>query len=1329
MVMLSPELVQLFKHPPRAFGPTPLWWWSGARVTRQRLEWQMRRFARGGIHNLVVINLAPAGPIFEAQADDPAWFSEEWWARFVDTCEVARELDLKIWFYDQIGFSGANIQGAITHRHPSAAGRSIRSRWTTPSAGRQPLAIGETLIGAYTESGERLSVRAGRVVDAPTARDLRLVTSVPSAFDYLDQQAVSLLIDAVHREYDRRVPDFLGTTIAGSFQDELPGTNSWTPRFADEFLARRGYDLLDHLPALWVPGDDGDAKVRGDYYAVRAELTEEALFRPLGEWHQERGMLIGCDQSNPARAGYPTQSTQIYTDYFRTHRWYGAAGSDHEGDAKVHSSMAHLYDHERVWIEAFHSSGWGATLEDTYDWLLPFLRSGANLYNPHASYFGTAAGWFEWAPPSTDWRQPYWRQYPAFSRAIARIASIMSWGDYSADVAVLYPTATAQATLTLDLPVDHFGSGTIGGDFAEADRAQNDWLDLCGRNNWFETRLGALDSAGISFDVIDDDSLRREPVRDAVITVGGLRYRAVILPSLAVLEEATARQLSALLDQGGRVLAVGAEPRFAAGRAGDDSAVRRLREHPRLEHYLDAGSACAALADLAGHARSDLPLLVRRRGEHAVALVTAAFPNATAHPLRTNGSWLWHDYDFDPARYAAERIVTVEAVVGEAEMWDPATGERRAVAVQIHDGTSRITVPLGGAPAVLLVWREGEGDDPDPSSDRSVAAVGSDRDHSDRVDVSTGWTGELVPTMDNTWADLAPPVGSDLDRLSVWSMQWREDDGDWQTAKATYGNRLAVHEPVAAGSLRPLSPEEVRAVMTGSLPLAPADWPRRLYSSSRGIAKPGHGALGNKGRVPEEFVQVRAPAEGEIAIVRGIVETDHTGRLELIVAAGAAKRVWWNGHELSVDDGYLAVASVRLDRPVNVLEYHLGTSENGLPNASPSTEPTLSSYFALARPGTFGARPTFMKVGPGLVPDGCVTYRNDINVTSTATRATLIVGAASGLTVSLDGALITRQEKVEYYESLWGATPAFFSHDVTGLMTPGVHTVQIIADSSDARDVVYADLVVRGEDEVCVLTSGAGWRVETAGRPGATLEHRGHWGELASAHAANRSHPLAAADWLNGSVVVGEPTLAVRVSDRLTPAVQCYRITLPAGTVQASLPIALSAVATLEGVPVPLDAGSVTFADPLPEPATLEIATEATTFLRGGSAWAGPCLVTAVAAPITLGDWSSIGLRSWSGGVTYRRTVTIADGVEAAILDLGRVRGSVELRVDGQLVGERFCVPYRFELPGARGEVEVAVTVYNTLAPFLDESTPTAWTFPSQHVSGLFGPVLLITRG
>src|SRR5690606_61264 len=134
-----------------------------------------------------------------------------------------------------------------------------------------------------------------------------------TAFDYLAPDAVALLLDLVHGEYERRVPERLGTVIPGSFQDEAPAANAWTPRFAEEFRERRGYDLLDHLPALFRGTSAEEKKVRGDAFAVRSALVEEAFFRPIGRWHADRGMLIGADQSNPARAGYPTQGTQLYT--------------------------------------------------------------------------------------------------------------------------------------------------------------------------------------------------------------------------------------------------------------------------------------------------------------------------------------------------------------------------------------------------------------------------------------------------------------------------------------------------------------------------------------------------------------------------------------------------------------------------------------------------------------------------------------------------------------------------------------------------------------------------------------------------------------------------------------------------------------------------------------------------------------------------------------------------------------------------------------------------------------------------------------------------------
>ncbi|BCW44865.1 glycosyl hydrolase [Arthrobacter sp. StoSoilB5] len=1318
--MTSSALRQLFSDPPRTYGPTPLWWWSGGEVTRERLEWQMRRFAEGGIHNLVVINLAPAGPIVDAQTDDPVWFSEKWWDRFILTCELALELDMKIWFYDQIGFSGANVQGTITHRHPEDTGRTLRSRWTGVREGHVDVAAVEELIGAYGRSGERLDVGAEGQVTAKDGTSVRIVVAVPTAFDYLNQTAVGHLIDLIHGEFERRVPQFLGNVIAGSFQDELPATNAWTPSFPEEFRSRKGYDLLDYLPALFETGGDQNAKVRGDYYAVRGELTEEALFKPLGTWHSERGMMLGADQSNPARAGNPTQATQLYTDYFRTHRWYSAVGSDHEGDAKIHSSMAHLYGHERVWMESFHSSGWGATLEDTYDWLLPMLRSGANLYNPHASYFGTAAGWFEWAPPSTDWRQPYWKQYPAFSRAVARIASIMSWGTYCAEVAVLHPTATAQAALTLDARIDHYGNGQLSEEFTDANRAQEEYLALCGVNNWFTTRLGALDSSGISFDVIDDDSLQRSSAENGGLSVASQHYQAVIVPSAVVLEEETARRLNDLLHAGGRVLLTGSEPRLAAGFNGDDEAVTALCKNPRIERHPDPASAVGALAGLKGYATSEVPLLVRRDGSDAVALVTAAFPNASTHPLRTyDAPRLWEDYDFDPSRYARTRTVTINGTVTTAEVWNPATGESSAVPVQVLDSTSRIEVPLCGAPAVILTWSEG---------DEPCTADLEGPPESRTFDVGEGWTGTLVPTMANDWGDFAEPASSSVDDLQLWKMQWSQDGGTtWSPAKVTYGNRVTSFGAVpTADAPEPLAESAVDAVLAGEVELAGPGWDVHEYSASRGLENPGPSTLGNKGLVTEEFIRVASPGPGEIARIRTIVRVPQLGPAELVLGAGAAKRAWWNGREVGTDSGrYLFKAPVEVARELNVLEYELGQDENIHGPALLSGAPPLGSFFTLTAPGTFGSRPEFMSVPPALEPNGRVSYRGRIKLPSQARHATLVVGAATGASVLVDGKTFARQEKVEYYESDWGANPMFFSHDVTALMTAGEHSIEIVADGTDARDVVYVDLAAHhGEKEVSTLVSGSGWTAQTGGVVGATVEHRGHWSELLSAHAARRPHPLPFADWLNGAPDDGEPVIPSQATTDMTPRPQLFRIPMPAGTASAFLPLALPAVAEINGADVKITSGRVSFDPPLQRAADLFITTSPTALLRGGSAWTGPVVADVTPISLAFGDLRNLGLGAWSGGLSYRRIIDVGTQIPA-ILDLGRVRGSVEVTVNDSVVGQAFCAPFRFDLGVLDGPADVTVTVYNTLAHFLEESTPTSWVFPSQRASGIFGPVTL----
>ena len=356
---------------------------------------------------------------------------------------------------------------------------------------------------AVTRDGEL--VRA--VLDGGVARfrgggRLMLFHVVERGFDYFSAAACRRLFAMVHGRFEQRVGHLFGSVIAGSFQDELPNMPTWSPDFAERFIAETGYDPLPHLAALWEDLGEQGARFRGDYHRVRGALAERSFFRPLHEWHERHGLLCGVDQQIGAREGEPVASSEIYGDYVRTHRWFSAPGSDHHGDAKLHSSIAHHYDRPRVWIESFHTSGWGGTLEETFDWLLPWIGAGANLYNPHATYYSTRAGWWEWAPPATDWRQPYWRHYEPFARAVARLCSALTWGHHACEVGVLFPAATARAALRLD------GTG-------EAGRcAEALYLDVVGRMRWFDPRPGALNRLARDFDVLDDDSVAAASVRD-----------------------------------------------------------------------------------------------------------------------------------------------------------------------------------------------------------------------------------------------------------------------------------------------------------------------------------------------------------------------------------------------------------------------------------------------------------------------------------------------------------------------------------------------------------------------------------------------------------------------------------------------------------------------------------------------------------------------------------------------------------------------------------------------------------------------------------------------
>ncbi|MGI5282095.1 hypothetical protein ACQEVF_02080 [Nonomuraea polychroma] len=1180
------DVFGVFRDPPRAYSPAAIWWWSGEPLRRDRLRWQLERLVAGGVRNLVVLNLAPSGPAFGADADDPPFLSEAWWELFDGVCADAYELGAYLWFYDQIGFSGADLQARLVQERPEFAGQ-----WLGPD-------------GSVTLRG----------------------------FDYLSREACSVLLDRVHGEFERRVGHWFGRVIAGSFQDELPTLPTWSAGFAEEYRARRGAEF-----SLAEP--DWHA-----YQRTRAELAEEAFFRPLSEWHERHGLLNGCDQQDPARGGHPVEGVALYADYARTHRWFGAPGSDHHGDARLHASLAHLYGRPRVWIEAFHSSGWGGTLEETFDWLLPWLRAGGTLYNPHAVYYTTRRGWWEWAPPSTDWRQPYWRHHRVFADAVTRLCAALSLGRHSCDIAVLLPTATAQSGTPLDgtphplvpsahdpaasrpgdadvgdglgvtsQPVAKEDSAAGSGRAAAAGRAQEVYRAIVGDMAWFATEPGVLDRLRLDADVIDEDSVRRATVEGGRMAVADEAYRAVVMPAVTVLDADVAARLGEFAANGGLLVAVGAIP----------DALRPHADAGRVRVVADAAGLGDALATLPRRVEAPVPALVREADGSTLVFLTAAFPMAStigvARPEQRGVELGWLDatIGFDPARYARDMRVTIRGVSGTPLLARPFAGGDPVPLPHTRDGdTVEVVVPFDDGPAALLVF---DGSDTAPAS-RDAYPV--------EVDLGDEWDVELVPTLDDTWSDFGGGTG-----VERWTLRTQAGE----PVHVTFGPR-------------------------GEQCVGDGPWTPSVWSLSRGLHKdPVHRqTLGPKGRVPVEFLAFGpVPAGGE-ARFRSVLTVPPGAPAWLAIGSGAAKTLWLDGVERPLSDaGYAAVTLSPLAPGEHLMELLL----------VPDEEHDLRAYACLVADPADAACPEWIAGTP-----------LETSVTVPAGESPVLqVASTAFCRVLVNGEEVGRQGGFDPYAE--ADIPRVRRYDVSHLLRPGGNTISIESDGW-----VLAD---------GLAVSGPGW----APRP--RVRRRQH-DDPAALWLRPRPHPLPEADWLHGRAPALPATFAVPGA---RPRVERFLLDPPPGTTGVEVDAAVPVEVSRDG---------------------RELRVTTVPGAQSGAAFTGPVRFTCGPGRMRLGDWEERGLAGYSGGVRYR--VTVAAQAGPGVIDLGRVRGTAEVAVNGRPCGIRVCSPYAFDVELDDGDNVVEILVLGTLAPYLDEVSPTHFVFAGQRRTGLFGPVRLRTK-
>ncbi|HEX6444353.1 MAG TPA: hypothetical protein VF053_04625 [Streptosporangiales bacterium] len=1244
------SLLARFVEPGKEFGPLPLWWWSGAKVTRDRLRWQMERLTAQGVHQAVVMCLAPTGPLYGSLADDPPFLSPEWVELLDAACADAEELGFTLWMYDQIGFSGANFQGRLTAEHPEFAGLALF-----------------------------------RDVDG-------VVRHRVSGFDYFGTEACAALLDQVHGELERQVGHRFGRSIGGFFQDELPAMPSWGHDFAETFADRYGYEIEPRLELLFTGSDDEAARVRRDYHEHRAALARRAFFDPLDAWFAKHDMICGFDQRSPAREGDPVGGVEIYGDYLATHKGFGAPGSDHWGDPKVHSSLAHAYGRPRTWIEAFHSSGWGGTLEETYDWLAPFLRRGATLYDPHAVYYSTVGGWWEWAPPSTCWRQPYWPSYHVFANAVARLCSVLTAGTHVCDTVLLSPTATAQAYTTLD------------GAQPEADRASRCYHELNGVSAWYAEQRGVLETNGVDHDTLDEATLARASVEGDTLRVADETYRTVVVPDAHVLHVAAARVLARFAESGGRVVCVGSPPAlFLGGDPADAAAFTDAVARGDIIVVPAPEDLPDALAHGPVHVTADAPFLLRRNGDAYVLMLTAHDDaTGTAAPIMDFGSraldveaFSWQDYwgrlhdtgyRFRPTGGRTAHVRVDGLPSARAQRWAPGTGERVDVPVARHDDGSLIfDVPFADGPIALVVLGEAL---PPATAEPLGDVVGA-------VAVDGPWRGLATSALDNSHGDLAAAARDGVLPIEVWRFEHSADGRDWRPVTASYGPFAEVRDP--DGDLRT------------------AEW-----SLSRGIRDdPLHqDTLGPKGYVPEEFLDWRhVPAGGRVAARCGVTLPD-SGDLHVVVGADADRRVVLDGVELPVEGaGYQSVSRVprELTGRTVVLEIELTAERDG---------PVRASFAVVTDPDAY-RRPEWLTGGT------CGHEGREVDFSTTFSLAEL--PADTGIQAASDGACRILVNGVEVGRQ--GDFSPYPGHrevrvhryEVGERLRVGDNVIVLRAvDATTQPTAVALDAPGLG------LRTDAHWQASVGGVTGPPTLRRRNPRDPRFICARPRPHPLPGAGWLepdrpSGGVVGVVPDIAPG-GERT----EWLRFPAPLGTVALQVPTSLDATVVVGDREQPLEAGRATFAEPLPAGTQVMLRFRAVDGRRGGALLDAGVAVEVAETGTRLVPWEELGLRALGGELRYRTTVRITPPEGArTVLDLGDVRGTADVVVNGTLVDRLVWAPWRTEVSGTLrpGDNEIEVVVRGTLAGYLDDASPTAAVAKGQVRTGLFGPVRLVHHG
>ncbi|MHC4401688.1 MAG: glycosylhydrolase-like jelly roll fold domain-containing protein, partial [Planctomycetota bacterium] len=1003
----------------------------------------------------------------------------------------------------------------------------------------------------------------------------------------------------------------------------------------------------------------------------------------------------------------------------------------------------------RVWSEAFHSSGWGRTTDQTLSWLSANYAFGANLYDEHGLYYSIRASTWEHAAPDPHWRQPYWRYYDVLSDWVARMSYLMGQGTHVADVAVHYPVVSFLAG---EAP------GRKGPDY-----------------NLYMRLSRAIYDAAIDNDIIDDDSILAAPVEDGKLIATANTYQALVFGPETTIRRSVLEQAARLAESGGSVVFFGRLPSASTEAGRNDPRLVELIE--RILGELPAGTTPSGAVTrrfpsggFAAFVPTETQALVRLISDHVDRDFT---------PLDGSRVFVAHrrigDVNVYLVQNPSEGALDLEArcrVDGVAELWDPFSGEVRPVErfermapkrpSQLDPnkrtgGGTYVRQRLDGNTAYLLVVRPGQ------ERSRAVPTRRLQPDGTERP-LAADWMFSVMATRDNRWGEFRWPPSEQPVGLEVRSFRYGEepsqpgtelgwhlpdyDDGAWAGARYSIGPYWLHLHPV---------PEEadVAASVLGNLDqLGPGTridlagksltWRTVEFSKTIGLARPapwgGHSGYPD-GAIDQNFIEL---GEGRKLLFTRI-RSPKDQRLGLRIELRNSKpRLWVDGVEQPVEG---AVGNLPLQAGVNTVLLDLPDGGRGMlyVEAQPPSVASLADA-ARAEAGPDLGETSWIRIGDS----GSGYVREVFHLEEVPEDAKIVMTAYTGYRLFVNGV------KVEEEIGPWAKWTHPESIHVTPYLRRGKNVLAawIQVHSGQHFHGVPGDLALAlalkarlPGGEVFTLVSDGSWKGsigEQAGweepgfddggwQPVKVLGRMGvpPWGTEPVANVGLVTEPRRklAIDLPSPYLTCFDevPEIIYDVKPPAAKRIGWYRFEAPPGLRGLRLRTDASVRVWVDGAPVTVSDGSAKVPEPPSGVSRVALRLEMEPGAYGGAAFPLPIGLEVGGGTIQPGKWADFAMPTYSGIGVYEQPVTLTaeEARRRTELDLGEVLVAAEVLVNGKPAGVRLARPFKFDLAGVvrEGENTIEVRVANTIAPHYTVTNRVHNLGPT--ASGLIGPVIL----